>query len=632
MPASIPAGFMSVGTAKGLTPGSSRASIIALVVDVLPPKSSGTGTFMSTFTIKDGDLDSEPWKGLKIRFVKNSEAEVPAPQIGDVILVRNIPINHFNNQIIGVSAFRLSTPWIIFKKGSGLNGRTSLICHPPDTRATQAEASHAASLLGCKIPEAASAVSVPAAITPKTTLASTTSRGRKFTLIKDVTCDTFVDLIGQVVKTFPEDYNRFMLYITDYTTNNLLYTQQPPSDTANFGRDGDEFGYISHARRQWPGPYGQMTIQVTLWHPHCQYARSNVKENDFVLLENVRVKPGRDSGIEGNIHTDRIYPEKVTARVIHDNENDPRVKALVKRKIEYWKQMKAGGSNNDEPKDQSTRNKKKKKPPNQKEKQEDKKTQQVENRLKPAIPTRAKHDELNAHVRANKPTVPCSPLSSILHNESHNNTSPDGIEYRLPFQNLQYRSSIRVVDFFPPNLEDFAVRYDVESAMLSDAESVDEHDDDDGEGESAMRRRRWRWEWRFCLLVEDGKPRLRANPGEERERMQLFVAEADAVFLLQMDAVNLRKDPRSLGQLREKLFILWGDLEERKAAKGDDDAFNEDDRKASTAPPFVCCIKEYGVKVEVDSEMQENDDAEDDMLMPSLGWERRFRMFGTTIL
>ena len=121
-----------------------------------------------------------------------------------------------------------------------------------------------------------------------------------------------------------------------------------------------------------------------------------------------------------------------------------------------------------------------------------------------------------------------------MENESHNNTAPGGVEYRLPFQNLRYRASVRVVDFFPPKLEDFVALYNSEYAMLSDVESNGSGGESDLEPVIGSRR----WEWRFCLLVEDGSPGVRQNAGQSKQRMKLYVADADAVFLLCMDPVK----------------------------------------------------------------------------------------------
>lgn len=116
-------------------------------------------------------------------------------------------------------------------------------------------------------------------------------------------------------------------------------------------------------------------------------------------------------------------------------------------------------------------------------------------------------------------------MEDILSNESHKNNSPDNIEYTLPFQNLLYRAYARVVDFFPPNLEDFAVPLNGKSAISSSAA------DSDGDPGDPIR-----WEWRFCLLLESGAP---PPPGQPKKYMKLFVSGHDAEYLLRMDAVEL---------------------------------------------------------------------------------------------
>lgn len=110
---------------------------------------------------------------------------------------------------------------------------------------------------------------------------------------------------------------------------------------------------------------------------------------------------------------------------------------------------------------------------------------------------------------------------------------------------------------------------------------------------------------------------------------------------------SLHTHPTHLSHLREKLFLLWGDLDERKtqillaknalAQNPQTSLANPNPQKPldeSQAPhanlertnsgrikevwevpkarPFQCCVKEYGVKGKG-------------------GWERRWRMFGTTI-
>jgi protection-of-telomeres protein 1 len=62
-----------------------------------------------------------------------------------------------------------------------------------------------------------------------------------------------------------------------------------------------------------------------------------------------------------------------------------------------------------------------------------------------------------------------------------------------------------------------------------------------------------------------------------------------------------------LRDLREKLFLLWGEVEEKKQA-------NElDTNKPPSNKPFDCCIQEYGISDSYG------------------GWTRMHRMFHTVI-
>ena len=68
------------------------------------------------------------------------------------------------------------------------------------------------------------------------------------------------------------------------------------------------------------------------------------------------------------------------------------------------------------------------------------------------------------------------------------------------------------------------------------------------------------------------------------------------------DPVDLRENRKLLAQLREKMCILWGNLEEKT------------ELDAISNLPFECCLMEYGV------------DAED-----KGAFQRQYRMHGVTI-
>lgn len=105
------------------------------------------------------------------------------------------------------------------------------------------------------------------------------------------------------------------------------------------------------------------------------------------------------------------------------------------------------------------------------------------------------------------------------------------------------RTTVRVVDFFPPKLEDFAARHRVtEFEDLSDNDDETESNtstcasDENSRSGSQDESEKSNWEWRFCLLLEDASS-ISKQP-HEKERMKVFVVGADAEFLTKMDAVK----------------------------------------------------------------------------------------------
>ncbi|KMU76715.1 telomere-binding alpha subunit central domain containing protein [Coccidioides immitis RMSCC 3703] len=631
----IPPNFTDIQTARSMSRG--VVNVIGVVIDSLPPARSQGTSWISTFTLKASDFGDEYLTGLKIRYFHDVDRYLPSPKVGDVVLLRHINLDLYNGKTIGLSRSSRVTPWVVFEARPTQRSTLSTVLCPGERPPSAAETKYAGYLVGLyrgdgsrpSIAPASPAINVERSVSMPSSIQPTTRKADKFRLVKDAEYGSFSDIVGQVVKTFSE-YEKLLLYVTDYTQNKNLFDYSFDND----GRDGDEFDYSSRSKRKWPGPYGRMTIQVTLWEPHSNFARDNIKEDDFVLLRNVHIKPGRSSGVmEGALHTDRQFHAKVGVSLLDVNEGDERLKGLVRRKLEYWRKLKGRLAIEDGKRQLSDGEGSGKKTKKNK-RQRKNKPQRVNNQAEATTTSvRPKRDELNPHVRSNYLATPTRTVEQILQNESHWNVGPGGIQYRMPFQNLKYRASVRVVDFFPPNLEDFAVPYNPEYAMLRD--TVDGSDLSDSDEEPIIGQQIW--EWRFCLLVEDGGPGIHHPPGQRRQRLKLFVTGPDAVFLLSIDPVNLRKNPDVLASLREKLFILWGDLEERKNSNSE--MFNPNDTAAINAKPFTCCIKEYGVRVAFDcaDENDENDDADENdenhqETSNSFCWERRFRMFDTRVM
>ncbi|KAI4184155.1 MAG: hypothetical protein L6R41_004946 [Letrouitia leprolyta] len=637
---------------------------------------------------------------------------------GDVVILERVKITSWSGMIMGISSF--NTNWTVLPEVSipekAPIGELNLKCwrEKGSSGITQQQMRYAIELCNSRERSGFESSSAPVRSSTSTfstqtppessALAGTPSnygRRDKFALIKDIEVERFYDLIGQVVKVYPSN-GVVELYLTDYTSNSGLYNYEWGRDDPTAEPDDSNllYGSTTSTSRQWSGPPGKVTLTVNLFPPHSYYAQNNVKENHFVFLRNTRMKFSRDSKVEGCLHTDRHNPERVDVTIIKNYGENERCKDVLRRKLEYTKKFHkqsdalteiARGQKRkqaEEPKLSKKQRRKRRKQQSEQEarnKQNDlgssdddcnkenddpyhvrlipksKLNSHSERHSTPATsppPARPpKKAALNENIRTSKPNVPPRPLSSILSLSTHSLTTPSGISFTLPFQNINSRAAVRVVDFFPPNIADFAVRrkkeseYDVLFDHSGNSSSSDENPSQlpaDTDDEDVMRasqkhsqdedgtKERSKWQWRFALILEDvasSTPHAKNNP-----RLTAYVTDADAEFLLKLDACNLHRNPEALETLREKLFLMWGDLEELKRKS---DGGGGEETKPSNKP-FECCLKEYGIRSRKNCRGQaiESDGRSDDGKgkvaneegVENWGWERRFAMFGTTIL
>lgn len=94
-------------------------------------------------------------------------------------------------------------------------------------------------------------------------------------------------------------------------------------------------------------------------------------------------------------------------------------------------------------------------------------------------------------------------------------------EYRVPFVNCRYRSRVRVVDVFPPELDQFA-------HSLNDPNWT-KHPRSNATNSTGSKER---WEWGFVLLLEDAQ----APRDGTSEKLRVVVNNSSAQYLLRMNA------------------------------------------------------------------------------------------------
>ncbi|KAL2160629.1 hypothetical protein VTH06DRAFT_1317 [Thermothelomyces fergusii] len=487
---------------------------------------------------------------------------------------------------------------------------------------------------------------------------------KKFSLLRDVQEGKFCDLIVQVVREPYSGLNALTLYVSDYTENPRFHPQvwQGLSDSG-FG-DGDPYGYTTGVAdvpdREWIGPYGKMSLQITCFEPHATFIREEVKAGQWIGLRNVQIKYGRDGRfLEGYLREDRGSSSKRINVDILDLTNadaiDPNLKEAIRRCRDYHRKKKqqiseikaaeAAGMK----RKASLSSKREDLPPNARDRRKQKRAAKEQREAGEAVTQEEPHGiGLNDHVTCETHNAQYSTLESMLeqvsyetttNNNTNNNNNQTANTMVMPFVCAKYRAIVRVVDFFPPALEDFAcsrkpTAYDVLSdngtdsdCCASSASDDDDNDDDDDEGGGGDRV----WEWRFALQLEDAAPPGRTKQAAGRPaRIWALVDNVEAQCLTGLDATDLRRDPETLGKLRERMSVLWGDLAEHKARGAEEGRARERGAAGNVGPtrprhrphlhrpplqssqaeenegagaesvvsnkPFACCIRQYGVQ------------------------------------
>lgn len=170
----------------------------------------------------------------------------------------------------------------------------------------------------------------------------------KFSLLKDVGDQCYHDLIVQVIKDPYYLGDRMTLWVTDFTDNEAFF--QYAYDGAYASQDDtDPYGYTSKFKsndaKQWPGPFGRKSMQVTCFEPHSTFVREKVRAGHWVYLWNVHIRFGHNNAnLEGVLHEDSRQRLRIQVDIldpISDPENvDDRLKEALRRKRDYEKAKK----------------------------------------------------------------------------------------------------------------------------------------------------------------------------------------------------------------------------------------------------------------------------------------------------
>lgn len=326
--------------------------------------------WMVTFKICDQTCPDEA-SSVSIRAFKPIMDQLPQIRSnGDIILIKSVKLQRYQDKIFGITSF--TTTWIISYLPAISNTVPSTVTFPASMRPQPMELSQLKGLRNWwssvggasstgnahmgnyqNIPVGSGSmpqtnyqmpplnnhqVMAPQGNTYQNQAPGIKKGSLKFSLIRDMQVNNFYDLIGLVVKTFSATQN-FTLYITDYSRNPMVHSYEWPGNNAG----EDEEGNFSRAKRgdgKWPGPWGQYTLQITLWDEHAVAARQILQEavGVYVGLKNVRAKKNGDGRLEGVLHGEKTMRPGL---YLIDDMRDQRVKDIIQRKKEYTRRFNA---------------------------------------------------------------------------------------------------------------------------------------------------------------------------------------------------------------------------------------------------------------------------------------------------
>lgn len=321
----LPTGFTAI---KDATSVGDAVNLIGVLVSYNGPRSSKGSDHALDFTIQD-DFSSGSVGGqssISGRMFKppNKFPKISGP--GDVVIVRRVKLSEWMGRMECLGAKYDSTMTVF---------PSSMIPVPDLSHAFQAGSQK----LPCDstpmapsptIPEQMAVISLKHASSGSkqqvqqhaATAVSKSRTARRDTLIKDLRFDVFADIRAYVVNVYRYPMGgQVDLKVTDYTENEHMFYYADPET---------EDGLV--ADRSWKGPYGYLTLSVTLYEENANWAQENILPGDYVYIRNMRPKLSARNKLEGVVHQDRVHTSQVDIRRL---QSAPDIAEIDKRREEY---------------------------------------------------------------------------------------------------------------------------------------------------------------------------------------------------------------------------------------------------------------------------------------------------------
>ncbi|KAF4119602.1 telomere-binding alpha subunit central [Geosmithia morbida] len=689
VPGRLPPGFVSLRDILDDKTGGIHgfAKTIGVVIDSRAPYKMPNGPdWKASLRITDKSLEESgdlPDSSVQCHFFLD-EGDMPRVQCGDIIILDTFRMQLYKGEgVISLLTNKSSTYSIFAADKIPKPPQDASVAQAPSAPSRKRQNSKAELDYVAYLRHNIDQSLIPTKEKFATLQVQSLNVGNKYKELKDLVPGGFADLVVRLTRDPWNRGERTTIWVTDFTENPGFHNHTALGASAAT-HDGDTYGYTTgfhkaeQARKKVDerntGPFGRRTMQVSCWEPHATAIRDGeIGKGTWVSMKNVQIKYGNNGAyLEGFLRQDRHGPSNkigIFALDAKDPETmDDKLRNAIRRHRDYEMSKKSQIKEIEEaawagrkrkrqlgasaaaaaPKAESSALRRKMSRQAKQEAAAAVESANANATPAPAPSLRKPPIKLNPLIKCENQSFPASSVSDLLkHAVVEAEVGDHTIPLTLPFYNANHRVDVRVTDFRPHDLRNFTYRSKVSNfAALSDAgDSELDSDDQDNDPDGDMFTEGG-WEWRFALELEDAAATATTPGAAKNNRFWAIVDNQAAQCLTNQDATDLTEDGQALETLRQTMFHLWGDLEEKKTAQqrlqgarnrdtrndpppDSDDEQQEKQKQPkesekSSNLPFSCCVRQYGIKV------REGDSAKADA-GDGHRWMRVFGLYGTRV-
>ncbi|OJT02538.1 hypothetical protein TRAPUB_6955 [Trametes pubescens] len=303
------AGFITY-TPLAQLPGAGMRHIIGVVDSAGVLTQTKKQEFM--FRLVLYDPTNYGFSGLTVTLFEKAQKALPTVEAGDVLMLRAIQIDRFNNTQCATGPSFKGWQWAVFHVKSGmLSTAPADACASRHFKPEESELKFSIRLGDWWRNVSSNATS----FAPDISLGG--RRGREHKLIADATSDEYFDTTVEVLHGLRNDNGVYSVFVTDYTRH--------PA--------------VSPTQGEWcPPRLAPYVLRIELWDSSAEVGPT-MQAGEYYSIRNLRSRIGGGGYLESKMQEG----DKIVKLDEDQLENQPRLAALLKRKRDWETEMNATG-------------------------------------------------------------------------------------------------------------------------------------------------------------------------------------------------------------------------------------------------------------------------------------------------